>query len=168
MEKLYTTTSYGNHHWDGTLEVVNIKQLEYALLNVDIENISISNELLNNNEIILYNKNSYDKLKVKSDYKSLDYAINIPEKYLNVDFSFIKYNNPLYQERIDLELEYIIKNDVLHLFQIVYYVLDVFRDNSIIWGVGRGSSCASLLLYSLDLHLVDPILYDIDMEEFFK
>ena len=49
----------------------------------------------------------------------------------------------------------------------VIFIVDTFKEAGIVWGVGRGSSCASYILFLLGLHLVDPIKFDISMDEFF-
>ena len=58
------------------------------------------------------------------------------------------------------ENSFLIKNLVM--------LIDKFKEDGIVWGVGRGSSCASLLLYVLEVHDVDPIKYDIPFSEMSK
>jgi DNA polymerase III alpha subunit len=48
------------------------------------------------------------------------------------------------------------------------YVVDTMKAKRVTWGVGRGSSCSSYLLYLLDLHSVDAVKYDIDITDFIK
>ncbi len=55
--------------------------------------------------------------------------------------------------------------DVLYVMK---YTVDTLRANNIIWGVGRGSSVASYVLHIIGVHKIDPIKYDIPIEEFFK
>ena len=42
------------------------------------------------------------------------------------------------------------------------------RDNKIVWGVGRGSSVASYVLFLLGVHKVNSIQYDLDWQEFLR
>jgi DNA polymerase III alpha subunit len=42
------------------------------------------------------------------------------------------------------------------------------RENNVVWGVGRGSSVASYVLYLLGVHKIDSIKYNLDIEEFLK
>jgi DNA polymerase III alpha subunit len=37
-----------------------------------------------------------------------------------------------------------------------------------IWGVGRGSSVASYVLYLLGVHRIDSMFYDLDPSEFLR
>jgi DNA polymerase III alpha subunit len=42
------------------------------------------------------------------------------------------------------------------------------KENKIVWGVGRGSSVASYVLYLIGVHRIDSIKYDLDIREFLK
>jgi DNA polymerase III alpha subunit len=48
------------------------------------------------------------------------------------------------------------------------YIIDTMRKNNIVWGVGRGSSVASYILYLLGVHKVDSVKYNLHIEEFLK
>jgi DNA polymerase III alpha subunit len=42
------------------------------------------------------------------------------------------------------------------------------RKNSVVWGVGRGSSVASYVLYLIGVHKIDSMYFDLDITEFLK
>lgn len=63
----------------------------------------------------------------------------------------------LYQER-----------NLFDLLRYLKYLVDVMQNNSVIWGVGRGSSVASYVLYKLGVHRIDSLYYDLDPEEFLR
>ncbi|NDG32954.1 hypothetical protein EB118_23165, partial [bacterium] len=42
------------------------------------------------------------------------------------------------------------------------------RKNNIVWGVGRGSCVSSYILYLLNIHKIDSLKYNLDINEFFK
>lgn len=67
-------------------------------------------------------------------------------------------------DRCVAELEYF-DNGVLFRAEML---VRRFRENGVIWGVGRGSMCSSLILYFLCLHDVDPLEYDIPFSELSK
>jgi DNA polymerase III alpha subunit len=48
------------------------------------------------------------------------------------------------------------------------YLVDFMRENKIVWGVGRGSSVASYVLYLIGVHKIDSIQYDLDWTEFLR
>jgi hypothetical protein len=63
----------------------------------------------------------------------------------------------LYQER-----------DLFDLLKYLRYLVDTMRTNNIVWGVGRGSSVASYVLYLLGVHRVNSMHYDLDPAEFLR
>ena len=63
----------------------------------------------------------------------------------------------LYQER-----------GLFDLLRYLKYLVDVMRDNHVIWGVGRGSSVASYVLYLLGVHRIDSMYYDLNAQEFLR
>jgi hypothetical protein len=63
----------------------------------------------------------------------------------------------LYQER-----------DLFDLLRYLKYLVDVMTTNRVIWGVGRGSSVASYILYKLGVHRIDSLYYKLDCHEFLR
>ena len=63
----------------------------------------------------------------------------------------------LYQER-----------DLFDLLRYLKYLVDIMRTNNVIWGVGRGSSVASYVLYKLGVHRIDSLHYNLDPHEFLR
>jgi len=63
----------------------------------------------------------------------------------------------LYQER-----------DLFDLLRYLTYLVDVMKQNNVVWGVGRGSSVASYVLYKLGVHRIDSMYYDLAPEEFLR
>jgi hypothetical protein len=63
----------------------------------------------------------------------------------------------LYQER-----------DLFDLLRYLKYLVDVMTANCVIWGVGRGSSVASYVLYKLGVHRIDSLYYNLSVREFLR
>lgn len=63
----------------------------------------------------------------------------------------------LYQER-----------DLFDLLRYLKYLVDVMSENKIVWGVGRGSSVASYVLYLLGVHKINSLYYNLDIQEFLR
>ena len=63
----------------------------------------------------------------------------------------------LYQER-----------NLFNLLKYLKYLVDVMVENRVIWGVGRGSSVESYVLYKLGIHRVDSMFYELDIDEFLR
>lgn len=73
-----------------------------------------------------------------------------------------------HRERFNKELDFFEQNNLMPFLMNLDRLIAEFKRDGVVWGVGRGSSCASLVLYLLDLHCVDPVKYRIDFKEFSK
>ena len=54
------------------------------------------------------------------------------------------------------------------LLRYMIYLVDFMRENNIVWGVGRGSSVASYVLYLIGVHRINSINYELDWHEFLR
>lgn len=54
------------------------------------------------------------------------------------------------------------------LLQYLKYLVDTMRRNNIVWGVGRGSSVASYVLYLIGIHRINSLYYQLSVDEFLK
>jgi len=54
------------------------------------------------------------------------------------------------------------------MLRCLLWLIATMRENNIIWGVGRGSSCASYCLYLMGVHRVNSLRYKINFREFLK
>lgn len=138
-------------------------------------------------EIDLFNEQVTEQERIRLDGPepiSLDMSWRLPDEYKNLNLEnrivgtfmsrsdeFIKkYTPEQYDEamvRIAAEFEQIEKRGMIEFMRTIIYVLDMFRKNGIVWGVGRGSSCACYILFVLGLHSVDCVVHEIPLEEFF-
>jgi DNA polymerase III alpha subunit len=48
------------------------------------------------------------------------------------------------------------------------YMIDRWRESSVVWGVGRGSSVSSFVLYLIGINRINPRRFGLDASEFFK
>lgn len=71
-------------------------------------------------------------------------------------------------DRLTAELKLYRKYDMISVLQAMKYIVDTLRKNHIVWGVGRGSSVASYVLYLIGVHKIDSVKYDLPIDEFFK
>ena len=72
------------------------------------------------------------------------------------------------KQRVDEELKLFIQHGMFDLLFYLKYLVDTMRQNNILWGVGRGSSVASYVLYLIGIHKIDSIKYNLDIREFLK
>jgi len=54
------------------------------------------------------------------------------------------------------------------MLRFMIHLVQVMRENNIVWGVGRGSSVSSFLLYLAGLHSVNSVKYNLDIKEFIR
>lgn len=97
----------------------------------------------------------------------------MPENYKTMDIiSYIwelrKTDSSEETQRVDEELNIFISRKLLDLLRYLCYLVDTMRANNIVWGVGRGSSVASYVLYLIGIHKIDSLKFKIDPKEFFK
>ena len=60
------------------------------------------------------------------------------------------------------------EKDLFNLLRYLKYLVDVMIEHNVIWGVGRGSSVASYVLYKLGVHRIDSMFYKLEPEEFLR
>ncbi|MEM2159498.1 MAG: hypothetical protein QXN55_00935 [Candidatus Nitrosotenuis sp.] len=124
-------------------------------------------------EIREFNNFSDINIELNDENEKFEWDLNwnIPTEYKNLDlrayFSRFKTGDDRVDTRIDNELTQVFKRDLVDLFRAIIYLVDTLKRNDQVWGVGRGSSCASYLLFLIGLHLVDPLKYNISYSEFF-
>jgi len=152
------------------------------LNNTNTEEQLIKGVLQHGPEILEYCLSSADlsKYKQRVTTEKLSYPVTpekidpskwfIPNEYYPnlVEYLYGCCETQEQTERVSLELELFIKNDMYEVLHVIKYIVDTLRNNNVVWGVGRGSSVASYVLYLLGVHKVDSIKYKLPIEEFFK
>lgn len=96
---------------------------------------------------------------------------HMPKEYQELDIAKYILDQCQTQEelqRVGKELLLYQERDLFNLLRQLKYVVDTWRANNIVWGVGRGSSVASYVLYLLGVHKINSIYYDLDVEEFLR
>lgn len=71
-------------------------------------------------------------------------------------------------QRVGQELLLYQERNLFDLLRYLKYLVDLMTQNRLIWGVGRGSSVASYVLYLLGVHRINSLYYDLDPEEFLR
>jgi len=96
----------------------------------------------------------------------------MPDEYKNLDIETWLYNQITpwddNNQRLRDELFEFEVRGMFNLLRWLKYFVDTARANNIVWGVGRGSSVASYVLYLIGVHKIDPIKYDLDWWEFLR
>ena len=71
-------------------------------------------------------------------------------------------------ERLMTEITEYRRRKLIPLLRQMKYIVDTLRKNNIVWGVGRGSSVASFVLYLIGVHKINSIYYDLEISEFLR
>lgn len=117
----------------------------------------------------------YDKLADTLTTEEFDHRCQgnwfMPQEYKDLDIAkhvldLCKTDAEL--QRVGQELMMYQERNLFDLLKYLTYLVDVMRQNNLIWGVGRGSSVASYVLYLLGVHRIDSMYYELDPGEFLR
>lgn len=95
----------------------------------------------------------------------------MPDSYKDLDIAELVLSlckTPAELQRCGHELLLYQERGLFDLLRYLKYLVDVMTKNRLIWGVGRGSSVASYVLYKLGVHKIDSLHYDLDPAEFLR
>jgi DNA polymerase III alpha subunit len=132
----------------------------------------LENCVANPNDIVQYLQ--------RVDQERLDYPLTkltvnknnwfIPDEYKLLDIEKYLVEQCPEQNYIRLaeELALFEQNNMIPVLKTMKYVVDTLRKNNIVWGVGRGSSVSSYVLFLIGIHKIDSVKYDLPIDEFFK
>ncbi len=70
--------------------------------------------------------------------------------------------------RVHAELQWLEDHGKYDLIRTLIYIISTLRNNSIPWGVGRGSAVNSYVLFLIGVHDIDSIKYDLNWREFMR
>lgn len=95
----------------------------------------------------------------------------MPKEYIELDiakFVLDQCTSEAELQRAGEELIMFQERNMFVLLQYLKYLVDTMRKHNIVWGVGRGSSVASFVLFLLGVHRINSLYYDLSIDEFIK
>ena len=130
-------------------------------------------------DIVFDNPRQFNKFADELDVEALileanwSQDFNIPQHYKEIDVEeYIRGLVPTgvaeASQRVDMELTLYKARNLYSILQLMIYIVDMMRKNNLVWGVGRGSSVASYVLYLIGIHKIDSLKYNLNIEEFLK
>jgi len=167
-----------NKYGDYILDEKEVVEVLYNNPNVDLTRINITevqkfNEAIESLYIDADKLAQYTEPNVSVEEFDSQYQQNwhMPQEYKDLDIA--KYlldlcSNDAELQRVGHELLEYQKIDFFDALRFLKYMVDTMRENNVVWGVGRGSSVASHVLYLLGVHKIDSLKYNLDPDEFFK
>lgn len=103
------------------------------------------------------------------EYKSISVEQWLAAKLMEeLQCDSIDVEDTLEWRRVCEELYAFDERGMNNLLRYMIYLVDFMRENGIVWGVGRGSSVASYVLYLIGVHRINSIQYDLDWREFLR
>jgi hypothetical protein len=95
----------------------------------------------------------------------------MPQEYVDMDIAkwvLEKCADQNELQRAGSELIEYADRGLLPLLQYLKYLVDTMREHSVVWGVGRGSSVASFVLYLIGVHRIHSLRNNLDFNEFMR
>jgi len=120
-------------------------------------------------EQILVKQNVQDcsfEWNIPDEYKSLDVISYVAEKLFEIDGS----SNDIEERELRCvkELEIYRKLKLFDTLRTLIYIINTLIEKNLVWGVGRGSSVSSYVLYLIGVHDIDSFQYGLNIEDFLR
>lgn len=125
-----------------------------------------------------YNQESDSKIQI---YTPINLSIDefdsilqkdwfMPDEYKQLDIcSWVINQCPKENlSRVQEELGIFQEKQLINLLRWLKYFVDTCREKNVIWGVGRGSSVSSYVLFLIGVHKIDSVKYKLDYREFLR
>lgn len=112
-----------------------------------------------------------DNISVEDFHRQQQQQWHMPTSYQNLDIAAHVLSlcaTEAQLQRCGAELLMFQERGLFDLLRYLKYLVDTMKNHGIIWGVGRGSSVASYVLYLMGVHRIDSLYYDLDPEEFLR
>lgn len=117
----------------------------------------------------------YDELAQQQSMEEWDHCCQanwfMPDEYKQLDIAAYVLSlceSDAELQRCGQELMMFQERDLFNLLRYLKYLVDTMTQNQLIWGVGRGSSVASFVLYKLGVHKINSLHYELDPAEFLR
>jgi len=145
----------------------NEKPIKSALVETDIK--FDQNLLLENIPIL----KKYQELNLSIEEYDTNLQNNwfMPSEYYSMDIAhwvLDQCKTDAELQRAGQELIMFQERNMFNLLKYMKYLVDTMRKNNIVWGVGRGSSVASFVLFLIGIHKINSLYYDLSIDEFLK
>lgn len=108
--------------------------------------------------VLNFDSQMQDNWHMPIEYKNMDIAKHI--------LDLCKTDEEL--QRAGQELILFQQREMFDFLKYLKYLIDTIKKNNIVYGVGRGSSVASFVLFLLGVHRINSLYYDLSIDEFLK
>lgn len=106
-------------------------------------------------------------------YTDMDWfsAWLIPSEYSDIDVEshcLDRCTTDEQRDRVRYEMMLFRDRNMIPVLRHLIHMVDDMRKRKILWGVGRGSSVSSYVLYLIGINRIDPLEFGLDVREFLK
>ena len=156
---------------DLCLQGHDITVLNHLLVDSTIDLETAAHILDNVPAFVKYDEMAQDQLTIEDFDHRCQATWYMPDEYKQLDIAehvVAMCDTPEQLQRVGHELLLYQERGLFDLLRYLTYLVDVMKQHNVIWGVGRGSSVASYVLYLLGVHRIDSMYYDLDVGEFLR
>ena len=149
----------------------DINTLNHLLVDNTVDLETSAHILDNVPAFVKYDEMAQDQLTIKDFDHRCQATWYMPDRYKQLDIASHVLNlckSDAELQRVGQELLLFQERDLFNLLRYLVYLVDTMRENKLIWGVGRGSSVASFVLYLLGVHKINSLHYELDPAEFLR
>ena len=133
---------------------------------INLDNIFLSNENLPT--LIEYVES---KLSLEEFDNNNQSQWQMPIEYQEMDIAKWVLDQCKNEEELQRAGDELLKfhdRNMFSLLKYLKYLVDTMRRNNIVWGVGRGSSVSSFVLFLIGIHRINSLYYQLSVDEFLK
>lgn len=166
--------------YDGDITIKSDSLLSFFELGENLDGVyvdSVTPEIKQYNKLVPKEKH----LGIKTEVRPFNMEWNIPQEYKNLnveEYVFSVFDTSVTglspeevekrATRIAYELACYKKLGLYTILRTIIFIINRLDTEQIVWGVGRGSSVSSYVLFVLGVHDVDSVLYDLDIHDFLR
>lgn len=138
--------------------VDDINDTDILNVNEYVKHHALMQNLNSNDSIEEYDRKNQENWYMPDEYKKMDIA-----EYI---LSLCETDSEL--QRCGQELIMYQERNLFNLLKYLKYLVDIMKENNIIWGVGRGSSVSSFVLFRMEVHKINSMYYKLNVDEFLR
>lgn len=162
---------------DGTVICEDSALVEMLYQGLDLDSVFAmpSTDVLLYNETVKVFDSDYAQLLTATDAQYSDIRWfdhwTTPDEYQAIDIADYCYSRCDSVEeiaRVQHELALFEERNMIPVLRHLIFLVDHFRKHNILWGVGRGSSVSSFVLFLIGINRINPLIFGLDVKEFLK
>lgn len=148
-----------------------VDQLKNLIVDASVDLERLIQDIERPESLLTWQYSSQQYMMVPEFHAAQQKIWHMPDEYKTLDIA--AHVLGLCQSEAELqrcgeELLLFQERNLFDLLRYLKYLVDIMIENRVIWGVGRGSSVASYVLYKLGVHRIDSLYYKLDAREFLR